>query len=100
MDNKPSVTTTIGLANDDYGLLLPILVACVVCAIISLLWLFLNRRKRKNVLLVGISDSGKTTLFSRLVQDTNVTSFTSIQENVAPFTSTKEVIAHLFLLSA
>ncbi|KAK8757197.1 hypothetical protein V5799_000100 [Amblyomma americanum] len=62
-----------------------VLVALVVVLITTLI--FFQRRKnlRRAVLIVGLSDSGKTLLFSQLVARKKVGTYTSIKENKASY---------------
>jgi signal recognition particle receptor subunit beta len=52
--------------------------------IVSVLLILRSRRKQKNTfLIVGLSDSGKTLIFTKLInKDVNQTTYTSIKENV------------------
>lgn len=61
-----------------------IAVAVLVVAITLVVLLLFKRRRvlQRGVCLVGLCDSGKTQLFSRLVFDKKVDSFTSMQENI------------------
>ncbi|XP_022090478.1 signal recognition particle receptor subunit beta-like [Acanthaster planci] len=59
-------------------------VVAVVVVLITVAFLYLLARRKNNkrsVLLMGICDAGKTLLFSRLVHNKFINSFTSIKEN-------------------
>ncbi|XP_038074269.1 signal recognition particle receptor subunit beta-like [Patiria miniata] len=64
----------------------PMLVGVVVAVVVvflSIVLFLLARRKnnKRSVLLVGVCDAGKTLLFSRLVHNKYINSYTSIKEN-------------------
>merc|ERR1711862_413868 len=68
-----------GIAKQD-PTVLGILVAVVVGVLTLLFLIFLqSSNNRRSVLLLGICDSGKTLLFSRLVHKKFVNTFTSIK---------------------
>jgi hypothetical protein len=48
-----------------------------------------RRGARSGILMVGLNDSGKTLMFSRIVHDQYVKTFTSVNENVGEVTCTK-----------
>ncbi|XP_071805926.1 signal recognition particle receptor subunit beta-like [Asterias amurensis] len=56
-------------------------VAVVLLTIVFLFILARRKNKRNSVLLVGLCDAGKTLLFSRLVHNKYINSYTSIKEN-------------------
>ncbi|CAL1297163.1 unnamed protein product [Larinioides sclopetarius] len=62
-----------------------IVVAIAAVLITMVIFLILRRKSvnRRNVLVTGLSDSGKTLLFSRLVSSKNVVTYTSMKENIA-----------------
>lgn len=62
-----------------------VIVALVVVLITTLI--FFRRRKnlRRAVLIVGLSDAGKTLLFSQLAARKKVSTYTSIKENTASY---------------
>jgi len=65
-----------------------ILVAVVVGVLTFLLLVLCGgSNKRRGVLICGLCDSGKTLLFSRLVNKTYTTTHTSIKENSGPYTA-------------
>nr|CAG4644254.1 EOG090X0C7N [Lepidurus arcticus] len=66
---------------------LPIVIALFVVALTIVVLFFLKRRKnnRRDVLLVGLVDAGKTVLFTQLAYNKSFTTQTSIKENVADF---------------
>ncbi|GBM16633.1 Signal recognition particle receptor subunit beta [Araneus ventricosus] len=61
-----------------------IVVAIAAVLITMVIFLVLRRKSvsRRNVLITGLSDSGKTLLFSRLVTSKNVVTYTSMKENI------------------
>ncbi|XP_070390302.1 signal recognition particle receptor subunit beta [Dermacentor albipictus] len=65
--------------------LLYVIIALIVVLITTLI--FFQRRKnlRRAVLIVGLSDAGKTLLFSQLVARKKVETYTSIKENKASY---------------
>merc|ERR1712227_1061 len=74
-----------GIAKQD-PTILGILVA-VVIGVLTLLFLIFIRssNNRRSVLLLGLCDSGKTLLFSRLVHKKFANTFTSIKENIGTY---------------
>ncbi|GIY10752.1 signal recognition particle receptor subunit beta [Caerostris darwini] len=64
-----------------------VVVALVVVLLTIVLFLFIRRKSvsRRNVLITGLSDSGKTLLFSRLVSSKNVVTYTSMKENISMY---------------
>ncbi|XP_076250054.1 signal recognition particle receptor beta [Rhynchophorus ferrugineus] len=73
---------------DSDGLFLPILVAIVV-VIITIVILFRRflRSGKQYILLTGLNDSGKTLVYSQLLHNKHVTTFTSIQDNIDNYTT-------------
>lgn len=67
---------------------------------LSVVLLLFKRRRvlQRGVCLVGLCDSGKTQLFSRLVFDKKVDSFTSMQENIGQLDLQPKVV-HPFQIS-
>ncbi|KAI0220128.1 Signal recognition particle receptor subunit beta [Lamellibrachia satsuma] len=71
-----------GIINKD-PTVVGILVAVVLVLLTMLLLLFRSKSsQRRGVLLVGLCDSGKTLIFSRLIHSRFVNTHTSIKENV------------------
>uniref|UniRef100_A0AC34FXF1 Signal recognition particle receptor subunit beta n=1 Tax=Panagrolaimus sp. ES5 TaxID=591445 RepID=A0AC34FXF1_9BILA len=67
--------------------------AAIFAVLIVTVFLILrSRRKQKNTfLIVGLSDSGKTLIYSKLInKDVNHTTYTSLKENVYDKLSTKQ----------
>ncbi|GFY58872.1 signal recognition particle receptor subunit beta [Trichonephila inaurata madagascariensis] len=64
-----------------------VLVAIIAVLITIVIFWFLRRKSvnRRNVLITGLSDSGKTLLFSRLVSSKNIVTYTSMKENIAVY---------------
>eukprot|EP00088_Acartia_fossae_P013644 TRINITY_DN17207_c0_g1_i14.p1 TRINITY_DN17207_c0_g1~~TRINITY_DN17207_c0_g1_i14.p1 ORF type:complete len:258 (-),score=63.94 TRINITY_DN17207_c0_g1_i14:327-1100(-) len=60
-----------------------ILVALIVGLVTLALILFISKRRKfgRGILLCGVCDSGKTTLFSQLIQGKPIETYTSLQEN-------------------
>ncbi|XP_049873393.1 signal recognition particle receptor subunit beta [Pectinophora gossypiella] len=65
------------------------LLSLLVLILTLLFWWFIGRRhvQRRSVLLMGLSDSGKTLLFVRMVFGQYRQSFTSMKENVSDYLS-------------
>ncbi|KAF8786200.1 Signal recognition particle receptor subunit like protein [Argiope bruennichi] len=81
MDPIKQYIGTIDFDANFYG----IVVAIAAVLITMVIFLILRRKSvsRRNVLVTGLSDSGKTLLFSRLVSSKNVITYTSMKENIA-----------------
>jgi GTPase SAR1 family protein len=73
------------LYNDTSPNVLYLLLALISISIIALSYLFHLSRKSKTFVLLGLSASGKTTLFYRLVHSKSVSTTTSQVLNEAPF---------------
>ncbi|GAA55442.1 signal recognition particle receptor subunit beta [Clonorchis sinensis] len=73
------------------GVALPIFTACFLCLVVTVLIWFLLRKKRSSVLILGICDSGKTTLFAQLHHGVTMPTHTSLKENIGKFETEKEV---------
>ncbi|XP_054719621.1 signal recognition particle receptor subunit beta-like [Uloborus diversus] len=68
------------------------IVSAIIAILITLVIFFVFRRKRvsrRNVLITGLTESGKTVLFSRLVSNKKVTTYASMKENIAVLTVSK-----------
>ncbi|EEC19271.1 signal recognition particle receptor, beta subunit, putative [Ixodes scapularis] len=70
---------------------LSIVVALVVLFITTVLLFRRRRNLRRAVLIVGLSDSGKTLLYSQLVAQKKVGTYTSIKENTTAYEVPKKV---------
>ncbi|XP_055942113.1 signal recognition particle receptor subunit beta-like [Argiope bruennichi] len=81
MDPIKQYIGTIDYDANFYG----IVVAIAAVLITMVIFLILRRKSvsRRNVLVTGLSDAGKTLLFSRLVSSKNVITYTSMKENIA-----------------
>ncbi|XP_024080645.1 signal recognition particle receptor subunit beta [Cimex lectularius] len=69
------------------------IIIAVVVVLLTLVFFLIYRwgkTTKRTVLLTGISDSGKTLIFTRLVQNKFVHTHTSIKENSAEYTTTKD----------
>ncbi|VDP91898.1 unnamed protein product [Echinostoma caproni] len=64
------------------NLLLPVVVAALLCIVVSCVLYFYGRKKRTAVLLLGICESGKTAIFSSLTNGKCLPSYTSLKENI------------------
>ncbi|XP_065352005.1 signal recognition particle receptor subunit beta [Cloeon dipterum] len=73
--------------------ILGILIAVFVIALTAA-FLFWQRRRtsRSGILVVGLNDSGKTLMFSQIVYNEFVDTFTSMKENIGDFTASKSVL--------
>jgi len=70
----------------DVYVLISVGIALLVVFVTIIYWALRARsRKRRTVLLVGLSNAGKTLLFSKLIYRQNVSTQTSIQENSAEY---------------
>jgi signal recognition particle receptor subunit beta len=69
-------------------MILPVVLAILIVTLTAVLAkLFLGRQSRgRRILLLGLSDSGKTLMFSRLHSGANIMSQTSMKENRGSFT--------------
>ncbi|KAG5449811.1 Signal recognition particle receptor subunit beta [Clonorchis sinensis] len=74
------------------GVALPIFTACFLCLVVTVLIWFLLRKKRSSVLILGICDSGKTTLFAQLHHGVTMPTHTSLKENIGKFETEKEIL--------
>ncbi|OON20690.1 signal recognition particle receptor beta subunit [Opisthorchis viverrini] len=72
------------------GVALPVFTACFLCLVVTVLVWFLLRKKRSSVLILGICDSGKTTLFAQLHHGATMPTHTSLKENIGKFQTEKE----------
>ncbi|KAF6777605.1 hypothetical protein AHF37_02714 [Paragonimus kellicotti] len=63
------------------------LLLCVVTAVI--LWL-LKKQRGHSVLLLGICEAGKTSLFTKLIHNTDIVSYTSLKENCGAYKTEKQ----------
>jgi signal recognition particle receptor subunit beta len=73
---------------DLQAMILPVVLAILIVTLTAVLAkLFLGRQSRgRRILLLGLSDSGKTLMFSRLHSGANIMSQTSMKENRGSFT--------------
>ncbi|CAH8501793.1 unnamed protein product [Heterobilharzia americana] len=69
-----------------------VIIAIIICLTTILLYWVSLKKKLKNVLFIGICDSGKTTLFSSIVYGSPSTTFTSLNENVANLQVNKKAL--------
>ncbi|XP_001641944.2 signal recognition particle receptor subunit beta [Nematostella vectensis] len=60
-------------------------VVVVLCTIVLLVLLRKQRRRGNSLLFVGLTDSGKTLLFNRLLDGSHVMTHTSMKENVGSY---------------
>jgi len=59
-------------------------------------WVIYYRSNYRNgILMLGLCESGKSLLFSQLVHNKFIPSFTSIKENSGPYQSTKKGVLHI-----
>ncbi|XP_059489361.1 signal recognition particle receptor subunit beta [Neocloeon triangulifer] len=73
--------------------ILSILVAIVVIILTAALVFWQRRRaSRSGILMVGLNDSGKTLLFSHLVHNKFVDTYTSVKENIGDFANNKATL--------
>ncbi|KAG8234058.1 hypothetical protein J437_LFUL013554 [Ladona fulva] len=91
-DKKDSTFKDEFLSNINIDENLISIIVAVVVIFITLGIFFLWRRKklsRRSVLVMGLCDSGKTLLFTRLLQNKFVLTYTSMKENTGDFISNK-----------
>ncbi|XP_045474711.1 signal recognition particle receptor subunit beta [Harmonia axyridis] len=69
----------------------PIFIAVLIVLITIVFYLIYKRSKttRRSILLTGICDSGKTVIFSQLIHQKDIQSFTSIKANIGEYASNK-----------
>lgn len=73
-----------------FGILIAIF---IVLLTIAAFFLWKRRRgARRGVLLMGLSDCGKTLIFSRILHSRFVHTFTSVKENVGDFLTNKDAL--------
>ncbi|CAH1638121.1 unnamed protein product [Spodoptera littoralis] len=70
------------------------LLSVIVLLFTLVFWWFFSRRRqvRKSVLLMGLSDSGKTLLFVRLAYSQYRQTFTSMKENVEEYLTSNDAL--------
>ncbi|CAL8068778.1 unnamed protein product [Calicophoron daubneyi] len=66
-------------------MLVPVFCALLVCVFATLLLLICLRRKKSVVLILGICDAGKTTLFTNLIHNCPLPCYTSLKANVGQY---------------
>lgn len=74
------------------------IIAAVIAVILTIFIFFVLRRKhalRHNVLITGLSECGKTLLYSRLVSNKNVITYTSMKVNVSYLSLPKKKFVNL-----
>ncbi|VEL12598.1 unnamed protein product [Protopolystoma xenopodis] len=67
--------------------MLPVLSSILLCLLTVILIYLLKRHKKTDVILLGICESGKTTIFYKLVHNSHAMTFTSLKENKGPYGS-------------
>lgn len=85
MDEHLVSGTKILVSEGNY-FLLSITVAVLAVLISLVIFLFSRKSSRQSILLIGLSESGKTTLFTQLAYDSFASTVTSMKENEAPIT--------------
>lgn len=79
-----AINESIGLEKNSVGLLVGIFVGLITLIII---WILTGRKRLgRDILICGSCDSGKTTLLSQLVSSKPVETYTSMKENIHPYT--------------
>ncbi|GBP61820.1 Signal recognition particle receptor subunit beta [Eumeta japonica] len=79
---KEKIHTEPLLEDFRYVILLSVLV--LICTLV-VTWLYSRRSRRQSILLLGLSDSGKTLLFLRLAYSQYKQTFTSMKENTEDY---------------
>ncbi|KAA3675117.1 signal recognition particle receptor subunit beta [Paragonimus westermani] len=66
-----------------------VVVALVLCVITAVIFWILKKQKGHSVLLLGICEAGKTSLFTKLIHNTDIVSYTSLKENCGAYKTEK-----------
>ncbi|KAF5398628.1 Signal recognition particle receptor beta subunit [Paragonimus heterotremus] len=70
---------------------LSVVVAVLLCVVTAVIFWILKKQKGHSVLLLGICEAGKTSLFTKLIHNTDIVSYTSLKENCGAYKTEKRV---------
>ncbi|KAF8564759.1 hypothetical protein P879_10726 [Paragonimus westermani] len=71
------------------NVVLSVVVALVLCVITAVIFWIFKKQKGHSVLLLGICEAGKTSLFTKLIHNTDIVSYTSLKENCGAYKTEK-----------